>query len=141
MKSIHEPTNREIAAAVARGNKRLASEPLAVSARYDVRNDRIVIELNSGFLLGIPRRLLEGLEKATPAQLKRVEILGPGTAIAWNAPDVGFSIVGLMRGLVGSPTWMKELGRAGGSARTAAKAKAARANGAKGGRPARQAAG
>ena len=138
MKATAEPTHREIAAAVGRGKKRLACEPLAVSACYDARTDRLVMELYSGFLLGIPRRLLEGLEKATPAQLKRIEILGPGTAIAWQAPDVGFTVVGLLRGLLGSPAWMTELGRAGGFARTAAKAKAARANGAKGGRPLRR---
>jgi hypothetical protein len=42
----------------------------------------------------------------------------------------------LMSGIFGSPRWMAGLmGRKGGSARTAAKSAAARANGQRGGRP------
>jgi hypothetical protein len=43
----------------------------------------------------------------------------------------------LLRGVYGNKKWMAQIGRRGGSARSAAKKAAARANGAKGGRPRR----
>jgi hypothetical protein len=128
-------TDDAIEAARARGHQELASGPIAVEAAYDPARDRVVVELDTGFSLGIPRRVLEGLSVASPEQLQRVEILGPGTAIAWNEPDVGFTIAGLVQGLFSSEHWMAELGRFGGAKRSALKAAAARLNGKKGGRP------
>lgn len=128
-------TDDAIEAARARGCDELATGPLAVEASYDPARDRVVVELDTGFSLGIPRRVLEGLGDASTEQLQRVEILGPGTAISWHEPDVGFTIAGLVRGLFGSERWMAELGRAGGSKRSELKAAAVRLNGKKGGRP------
>ena len=128
-------TDEAIEAARERGREELSSGPVAVEASYDSTRDRVVVELDSGFSLGIPRRVLEGLRDASAVQLERVEILGPGTAIAWDEPDVSFTIAGLVQGLFGSKRWMAELGRAGGSKRSELKAAAVRLNGKKGGRP------
>ena len=53
----------------------------------------------------------------------------------WEALRVDFSVAGLLAGVFGTRAWMAEVGRRGGRATTEAKAAAARANGAKGGRP------
>jgi len=58
----------------------------------------------------------------------------------WEHLDADLSVPRLVMGIFGSGAWMRELGRKGGSASSAAKRKAARANGRKGGRPAKQAA-
>jgi len=133
-------TEDEIDAARERGRKHLASEPLALEASYDPAGDRIMLVLDSNVLLGFPRKMLEGLRDASPEQLQRVAILGPGTAIAWDEPDVGFSVAGLLAGIFGSEHWMAELGRAGGAKRSDLKTAAARRNGQKGGRPVRKSA-
>lgn len=130
--AIRKPlTAEEIAAGRARGQERAEREPRALFVAYDAARDRIVLELDTGFALAIPRKELEGLADATPEQLAGVQILGPGVAIAWDDPDVGFTVDGLWNQLYGTKRWMSELGR-----RTSErKAAAARANGAKGGRP------
>jgi len=128
-------TDAEIDAARERGRREAESQVHAVSASYDAKSDRVVIELDSGYAFMVPRKLMQGLGDATPAQLRRVVVLPTGNAIAWDVPDVGFLVDPLFRGIVGSARWMSELGRSGGLARSAAKAASSRKNGAKGGRP------
>ena len=84
--------------------------------------------------------MLQGLHAASPEQLQRVAILGPGTAIALDEPDVGFSVAGLVQGIFGSERWRAKLGGVGGSKRSDRKIAAARRNRKKGGRPARDSA-
>lgn len=80
-------------------------------------------------LLTVPRQALAGL--------RHEETLGKGYGLHWEELDVDLSLPGLMAGIFGTRTWMA---RRAGQATSAAKAAAARANGAKGGRP-RKAAG
>ncbi|HEV3157630.1 MAG TPA: DUF2442 domain-containing protein [Candidatus Baltobacteraceae bacterium] len=127
-------TDADIEAARIKGLQR-NDEPLAVNAGYDVTRNAIFIEMNNGIRFEIPRALLQGLQDATSHQLAQVKVLGTGTTIAWESPDVGFTVAGLLKGVFGSRRWMSELGRVGGSMTSKRKAAAARANGAKGGRP------
>lgn len=110
-------------------------EPHVVAVSYDAEHDRLIVELDSGYGMLIPRHWLQGLQDATSEQLEAVHILGPGTAIAWDDPDVGFTVEGLTQGLFGSARWMRELGRAGGKKTSERKAASSRENGRKGGRP------
>jgi hypothetical protein len=57
--------------------------------------------------------------------------------INWEKLDVQMHVPSMVAGVFGTRQWMSELGRAGGSAKSAAKARAARENGKKGGRPKR----
>ena len=66
------------------------------------------------------------------AGLAQVEILGTGYGLHWDALDADLSIPGLLAGLFGTKAFMA---RHAGRATSPAKAAAARANGAKGGRP------
>jgi hypothetical protein len=79
------------------------------------------------------------LGNATSKQIQNYELLGRGTGISFPDLDVDLYVPALIEGVYGNRRWMAQLGKKGGSAKTAAKRKAAKANGAKGGRPARAA--
>jgi hypothetical protein len=125
-------TDAQIDAAIALGDKLALTEPRAASARYDQATGRIVVELTSGSAFAFPARLGQGLEAATDEQLTRVVVRGAGYGLRWEDLDVDLSIPGLAAGIFGTKAHMA---RIAGRSRSAAKAAAARANGAKGGRP------
>jgi len=125
-------TDAAIDAALERGRIANESEPRAVAARYDRRAGRVVVDLANGCTFAFPPGLAQGLEQATDDQLAAVEILGRGYGLHWEALDVDLSLPGLMAGVFGTQAFMA---RRAGQAKSAAKAAASRANGAKGGRP------
>lgn len=126
-------TDEDIDAAIAAG--RSSVFPAAIQATYAKSKDVVIILFEDGIVVHIPRKLLQGLEHAKPAQLSTIVIEGPGTGIVWPSLDVAHYIPDLITGIFGTRKWMTELGRRGGKATSSAKAAAARANGAKGGRP------
>ncbi len=128
-------TDAEIDAAIALAKLREPYRPKTVDAEYRAKDDAIAIKLASGVELVIPRKLLQGLENASPEQLAKVEIWGPGSSLHWKALDVDHYVPSLIEGVFGNRRWMSELGKRGGAVRSEAKARAARANGRKGGRP------
>jgi hypothetical protein len=125
-------TDAQIDAALERGQTARRQEPRAAAACYDRAADRIVIDLTNGCTFSFPRQLGQGLQAATADQLTAVEILGAGTGLHWEALDVDLSIAGLLAGLFGTRAYMARLA---GRSTSPSKAAAARANGAKGGRP------
>jgi hypothetical protein len=127
-----EPTDVQIEAARERGRIAQQSEPRAVSARYDAKTKRIVVELTSGATFAFPPALVEGLAAATPDQLADIEVSPIGYGLHWPQLDEDYSVPGLMSGIFGTAKWMAA--RAG-RASSPAKAAAARRNGVKGGRP------
>ena len=132
-----EPTEQMLAEAERRGREILATQPLAASARYDRASGHIAVELTNGCTLTVPATLIQGLEGASADQLAAVEILGDGYGLKWPERDVHITVPGLAAGLLGTRRHMASLG---GRASTPAKAAAARANGARGGRPRKAAA-
>ncbi|WEJ13089.1 DUF2442 domain-containing protein [Sinorhizobium prairiense] len=127
-----ELTDTQIDAALESGRMARETEPRAESARYDDRSGRIVVELTNGCTFAFPPRLAQGLEDGSSDQLAAVEILGQGYGLHWEALDVDLSIPGLLAGIFGTKAYMA---RRAGQVTSPAKAAAARANGAKGGRP------
>ena len=127
-----ELTNEEIATANERGRVFRETHPHARAARYDAKTDRIIVDLLNGATFAFPPRLLEGLQDASPADIAEVEVIGSGYGLHWERLDLDYSVPGLMNGVFGTAKWMAA--RAG-RATSPAKAAAARANGAKGGRP------
>lgn len=122
--------------AARRASQRQQNEPLAISARYDRRRNRIIISLDTGIELAFPPHLAEGLEDATPADLSRVEISPSGFGIHFPRLDADLYVPALLKGVFGSKSWVAaQLGREGGKSRSRAKVAAARANGKRGGRP------
>jgi hypothetical protein len=127
-----ELTDDAIEAALERGRRLRATEPRAAGARIDPRTGRVTVELVNGCAFVFPARSVQGLEAATDADLAAVELLPQGRGLHWEGPDVDISLPGLMNGIFGTRAHMARLA---GSATSPAKAAAARANGAKGGRP------
>ena len=125
-----------IQAANARSAARLAHSPTAVAARYDRRIGRVVIGLNSGLEIAFKPHDAQGLERARPAQLARIEISPSGLGIHFPDLDADLYLPALLEGFLGSRQWMaSSLGKAGGSSTSEQKASAARVNGRLGGRP------
>ncbi len=113
----------------------------AVSARYDRRTSRVVVNLSTGIQLAFPVKLTEGLAGASPESLAEIEISPAGLGLHWPRLDADVYVPALLQGVLGSKNWMAQhLGAKGGRARSDAKASAARENGRKGGRPRKPAA-
>ena len=129
-------TDAEIKAAQERGRIAHQTEPRATSARYDRKNGRVIVDLTNGCTFAFPPRMAQGLEAATDDELASVEILGAGYGLHWEALDADLSVPGLLAGLFGTKAYMA---RRAGQTTSPAKSAAARANGAKGGRPRKQA--
>ncbi len=108
----------------------------AVAARYDRRTSRVVVKLNTDVQISFPPRLTEGLADASPDDLAAIEVSASGLGLHWPKLDADLYIPGLLVGQLGSKRWMAaQLGAAGGSVRSPAKAGSSRENGRKGGRP------
>ena len=126
----------EIERANAAAQGRIATTPRAISVGR-ARDGRLLIELSSGVGLLVDPQRLQGLENATPDELKEVEISPSGFGLHFPALDADIYLPGLLEGQTGSLAYMAAaaMGARGGAARTAEKAKASRENGRKGGRP------
>jgi hypothetical protein len=128
-------TDAEIKVAIAEASVRESHRTKAVAVEYDDNNDSFIILLSSGVSLIVPRHLLQGLERATPEQLREVQIVGASSGLSWPALNIDHYIPGLIDGVFGSRNWMSELARRAGSMKSERKAESARENGRKGGRP------
>lgn len=126
----------ELERANASGRQRLAIGPVAVSARYDRRVHRVVIGLSSGIELGFRPQDAQGLEAAKPTDLDLIEISPSGLGLHFPKLDADLYLPSLIEGVLGSRQWTAaQLGRKGGSVKSAAKTQVARAKGRRGGRP------
>lgn len=128
---------REYDAAVERGRRFRETTPHAVAARFDAASGRIVVDLTNGATFAFFPQQLQGMEHGTPGQFAEVELIGDGYGLHWESLDADFTVPGLLNGVFGTAKWLAQ--RAGQST-SLAKAAAARANGAKGGRPRKSAA-
>ena len=130
-----EITNEQMATAEAAMEAKHAAGH-ATAARYDAGSRRLIVSIHNGVELAIPVRLIQELAGADPADLAEIEITPAGLGLHWPRIDADVYVPGLLAGVFGSRKWMAaQLGAQGGRTSTPAKAAAARANGAKGGRP------
>lgn len=132
-----EEFDRQSEEATRRGEYRMKYQPLAVAVKWSQAKG-LILDLNNGVRLIVPLSFLPSFKHATPKQLSQVRVVAPGTAIEFIALDEYLGVLELLTNLLGeklSPALAAEFGRRGGAATSEAKATAARANGAKGGRP------
>lgn len=132
------PTDAEIDAQIPAAREReqrdVAAGLRATSARYDEASGRVMLELSNGIALAFPAAMVRGLEHATAAQRAQLALTPSGAAVLWDALSADISVPGVIARWFGQEV-AAVMGKAGGKARTPAKAKASQANGAKGGRP------
>lgn len=128
-------TDADIDGAVQTAKAFAAVDRRVTKAEYDADSDEVRLHFPDGVKILIPRSKLQGLENASRSNLKKIELLGNGTGLHWPKLDVDHYVPGLLEGVFGTKQWMAALGRRGGSVTSKAKARAARENGRKGGRP------
>jgi hypothetical protein len=110
----------------------------ASAARYDRSAGRVVLELTNGCLFAFPVAAIPALRSASPSEVATVEIDPSGGALRWDGLDVDLSVPGLLLSAVGVDERLRHFASLAGSVRSDAKARAARSNGRKGGRPKRK---
>ena len=132
-------TNRDrYARARARGKARVEDSSAVVDARYDAGADSVELRFRGGGSMSIPRAIVPGLERASASKLESVVVSPAGDALSWQSLDVDVYVPGLVERAFGTRLFAASTGRRGGRRRSKAKATAAKANGAKGGRPPKQ---
>ena len=123
------------ARARALGQARAKDPSAVVDARYDPDGDFIDLKFGGGGSMAIPRKIVPGLERATESQMESIIVSPAGDALSWPSLDVDVYVPGLVERAFGTRLFAAATGRRGGRRRSKAKAAAAKANGAKGGRP------
>ena len=123
------------AKARARGLAQAQDPAAVVSAHYNAARDTIDLTFRGGGSMMIPRRIVPGLARASASRFEPIGISPAGDALSWPSLDVDVSVPGLVERAFGARLFAAATGRRGGRRRSKAKTAAARANGAKGGRP------
>lgn len=134
------PTDAELDAMIARANEPEDSdEPLAITARYEPVGRRVVVELDSGATFIFPVDRVEGLAGQPDELLATVQVMPGGDGLGWPSLDIHYHVASLVLGTFGGKRWMRqlrgELMRQAAKVTSAERARAARENGRKGGRP------
>jgi hypothetical protein len=85
----------------------------------------------------IPRKMIPGLKRTSSSNLDSILVSPAGDALSWPSLNLDVYVPGLVEveRAFGSRLFAVATGRRGGRRRSKAKAAAAKANGAKGGRP------
>lgn len=99
MKRAADMTDDEINAILDNPPPRIG--PYATAVRYAPSRDEIVLGLDTGVTLTVPRAAISELRLLPKAQLKQLELMGDGDAIALHGADVHISVRGLVGNLIG----------------------------------------
>jgi Protein of unknown function (DUF2442) len=135
-------TDGQLRSAEARGRQALEKDPRAIKAQYDAKAGRIVIDLANGCAYAFHADRVQELRGASADDLANVAVDGAGFNLHWPTLDVDLYVSALVSGIFGTRArTVGELARIAGRTKSPTKAAAARANGAKGGRPRKAATG
>lgn len=107
-------------------------EPRASTVAYDSQKGLVLVELRNGFAFGFSPERVPGLDGTSAKQLAAVDVSPSGDGLRWDDLDVHVSLTGLMVDAMNLKEWAP---RIMGQIRSKSKARAARQNGLKGGRP------
>ena len=102
-----ELTTKQFMEAERRGRARMAG-PRAQSARYDAGRNRVIVRLTTGVELGFAPQDAEGLQDASVADLRQIELETHGLGIHFPTLDVDLYVPALLEGVLGSARWMAE---------------------------------
>lgn len=110
--------------------------PRAVAAQYDAKTGRIAVELANGCALVIAPQQDPTLRDMAPGDLAQLQVSPCGRFLGWPAQDMQICLAGFVAAELGMRAWLdRDRAARAGSVRSEAKARAARENGRKGGRP------
>ena len=118
-------------------------EPRALTARYERKSGRLIVELRNGVIFMVPVSLLQGIAGADPELIAQVKLDARGYGLHWEALDVDLTVPGLLAGIFGTKKWMTEINKRDAVATSSSKqspsqVSAVPKNGKKGGRPRRK---
>lgn len=131
-----DATESKLREAEARGRQLEASEPRAAAARFESETRRVVVDLVNGCSYAFPVELVQDFLGVADDALAEIVVDGQGFNLHWSSLEVDLYVPALVSGIFGTRAWMVgQMARLAGMARSPSKAAAARANGAKGGRP------
>jgi hypothetical protein len=135
----YQVTDRDILAQIpgARARERYArqKEPRAVTATYDRVAERIHVDLIDGGQFAVPAWRIPELRHAPVEDVEAVEVNPSGEALHWERLNADYRVSELLIALIGPTAWKSELARVAGRVSSPRKRRAAKKNGAKGGRP------
>jgi len=120
------------------GQARLRDSSAVIGARYDAAQQAIVLDFRGGASMSIPRQTLPDLDRLPTSCLQQIVVSPAGDAVSWPELDINVYVPGLVERAFGTRLFAAATGQRGGRTKSKAKAAAAKANGAKGGRPARR---
>ncbi len=90
--------------------RHLPPETHALSGEWNRALDVIVLHLDNGRRLVIPREDLQGLRDATPEQISDIQVFF-GNDICWPQLDLNHDLQALLKGRYGNDRWMEALQR------------------------------
>jgi hypothetical protein len=128
-------TQEALEAAERQGLERRSAGPTIQSAWYDSDRRLLLSQMIDGIVVGVPIDRFSSLGSRDDASLRRLHVAPSGLLVLWEDPDADVSIEQILGHAFGGPCMLREMARAAGRVRSEAKARAARANGGKGGRP------
>jgi hypothetical protein len=91
-----QDSSGRIDSAVARAQEFEANDPRVIRIQYEAKEDLVSLHFADGLKVSIPRKQLQGLERANPSQLSKIEIVGNGTGLHWPLLDVDHYVLGLL---------------------------------------------
>lgn len=127
---------RQNEAAIREAREAERIEPRASFVSYDAGRGLVLVEMTSGFVFGFAPERVPGMAGATAGQLAAVRISPSGDGLHWDELGTHVSLGGLVETAFNLREWAP---RYLGQMKSEAKARAARENGAKGGRPRKRA--
>jgi len=83
-----------------------AKYPKATAAKYDRATGMVLLTLSNGKVFSFSPQNAQGLERASPSDLEKIEISPSGFGIHFPRLDADFSVPGLLEGRFGSKKWM-----------------------------------
>jgi hypothetical protein len=111
------------------GEREMARSPVALS--YSASSDSLTLKMPTGTKVIIPRRWMEEFRDLSKTDLKKVRLGTVRDSVEIDELDIHISVMGLLRDAVFGDDPYARAGRVS----SPAKARAARRNGARGGRP------
>lgn len=122
-------------AAKRRGQVRRSAAPTIVAAWHDAKRRLLLSQIRDAVVPGVPVDRFASLATFDDEARSRLRVAPSGRLLLWEAPHDDASIAEILEHALASPGRLRALARAGGRVRSEPKARAARANGARGGRP------